>query len=244
MNPKDSAGQLAAVCGLTFNDLSILSMALTHPSYAQEQPGHVNNQRLEFLGDSILNFTVAEYLYGHYADKQEGDLTRIRAKVVCDRSLAEVAQEIGVGRYLLLGRGEEATGGRKRRSILGDTVEAIIGAIYLDQGIDAARAFVLRWLKEKIVEAAAGDYQDHKSRLQELVQAHNRDNVSYAVINESGPAHARRFEIGVYFRQRLLATGNGGTKKEAEQNAAEQAYALLMNDLAIILDGPAQGWPS
>lgn len=234
MSPQESARQLAAACGLAFNDYDILSMALTHPSYAQEQPGFANNQRLEFLGDSILNFVVAEYLYRHYQDKAEGDLTRIRARVVCDRSLAEVAAEIGIGEYLLLGRGEDTSGGRRRRSILGDTVEAVIGAIYLDQGMEAVAAFILRCLEDKIKATAAGDYHDHKSRLQELVQAHNRDNVHYAVLHERGPAHERQFEVGVYFRQRLLASGVGATKKEAEQHAAEQAYGVLMEHQEII----------
>lgn len=205
---------------LEFNNLEQLAMALTHPSYAQERNFAYNNQRLEFLGDAVLSFVVAEYLYNSYRDKAEGELTKIRARVVCEKSLLNVAGKINLGKYVLLGKGEEMSGGRKRKSILADTVEAVIGAIYLDQGYSQARDFILKHLEDYIIEGAGGNYYDYKSRLQELVQGKNKENVYYAIIEESGPAHCKNFIAGVYFQNQLLATGEGKSKKEAEQNAA------------------------
>lgn len=208
---------------LCFNSEGLMCMALTHPSFAQEQNWLENNQRLEFLGDAVLNFVIAEYLYIHYQDKTEGELTKIRARVVCEKALLNVAERINLGDYLLLGRGEEMSGGRKRKSILADAVEAVIGAIYLDQGYNCARDFILSHLEAFVCETARGDYQDYKSRLQELVQGKNKQNVYYKIIEENGPAHARHFTAGVYYQHRLLATGEGKSKKEAEQQAAGQA---------------------
>lgn len=207
---------------IAMQDEKLLGMALIHPSFAQEQNTHQNNQRLEFLGDAVLDFLVAEYLYKNYPDKAEGDLTQIRARVVCEKALVEIAKHINLGQYILLGRGEEMSGGRQRKSILADTVEAIIGAIYLDQGIDAARSFVLKHLESTIKATAGGEYQDYKSRLQEHVQARSRDNVYYQITDETGPAHAKMFVAGVFYNNDLLASGQGRSKKEAEQNAAEK----------------------
>ncbi|MGR6836230.1 ribonuclease III [Syntrophomonas erecta] len=209
--------------GLEFNKIELMAMALTHPSYAQERNTPGNNQRLEFLGDAVLNFVVAEYLYESYPDKAEGELTKIRARVVCEQALRGVAQELRLGRYILLGKGEEMSGGRTRKSILADAVEAVIGAIYFDQGYECTRDFILKYLEPVIKETAQGDYYDFKSRLQELVQGKNRENVNYAILEESGPAHSRTFVAGVFYQKELLATGIGRSKKEAEQNAAEKA---------------------
>ncbi len=203
----------------------LISMALTHPSYAQEKNAVVNNQRLEFLGDAVLNMVVAEYLYCHFGNKAEGELTKIRARVVCEKALVSVAARLDLGKYILLGRGEEMSGGRRRSSILADAAEAVIGAVYLDQGYESARDFIVKYLEDIIIDTVHGDYYDYKSRLQELVQARDKDNVSYAIIEESGPAHAKTFIIGVYYRGELLAQGSGKSKKEAEQKAAEAALA-------------------
>lgn len=207
---------------LPYSSNELITMALTHPSYAQEKNTVANNQRLEFLGDAVLNLVVAEYLYNHYGRKAEGELTKIRAKVVCEDALAIFARNINLGQYLLLGRGEEMSGGRKRKSILADAVEAVIGAIYLDQGLETVQRFIITQLEELIIETASGDYYDYKSKLQELVQARDKENVSYAIIEESGPAHAKVFVAGVYYREQLLATGEGKSKKEAEQKAAQK----------------------
>jgi ribonuclease-3 len=207
---------------LPYSSNELITMALTHPSYAQEKNTAANNQRLEFLGDAVLNLVVAEYLYNHYGRKAEGELTKIRAKVVCEDALAIFARNINLGQYLLLGRGEEMSGGRKRKSILADAVEAVIGAIYLDQGLETVQRFIITQLEELIIETASGDYYDYKSKLQELVQARDKENVSYAIIEESGPAHAKVFVAGVYYREQLLATGEGKSKKEAEQKAAQK----------------------
>jgi len=206
---------------LHFKNNELLLMALTHPSYAQEKKSIHNNQRLEFLGDAVLNLIVAEYLYGRYEGKAEGELTKIRAKVVCEKSLLHFARKLQLGDYLFLGKGEEMSGGRTRRSILADTVEAVIGAIYLDCGFVEVKNFVLKHMEGFIIKTAKGDYQDYKSRLQEIVQGVSKENVNYAIIKESGPAHFKTFVAGVYHKGILLATGEGRSKKEAEQQAAE-----------------------
>ncbi len=223
MSSRISAHSFLVEQQIPFHDEELMSTALIHPSYAQERSELSNNQRLEFLGDAVLDFVVAEYLYQHYTNKAEGDLTQIRARVVCEKALVGMANRMDIGRYLMLGRGEDMSGGRSRKSILADTVEAVIGAIYLDQGLEFAREFILKYLEPVIVETVQGDYQDYKSRLQELVQARSRDNVHYKIISESGPAHARHFIAGVYFQNELLASGQGRSKKEAEQHAAGQA---------------------
>ncbi|KUG03076.1 ribonuclease iii [hydrocarbon metagenome] len=222
--------EFAKNINIEFDDYSLIHMALIHPSYSQEKSAAGNNQRLEFLGDAVLNFVVAEYLYNNYKEKAEGDLTKIRARVVCERSLTEVARVINLGQYLLLGKGEEMSGGRKRKSILADAVESVIGAIYLDQGYEKAAEFILSHLEGLIKEASQGDYYDYKSRLQELVQGKNKQNVYYEIINESGPAHAKVFLAGVYYQGHLLETGIGKSKKEAEQKAAE---AVLKDEKAL-----------
>ncbi len=201
-------------------DLELMVTALTHPSYAQESNSITNNQRLEFLGDAVLNFVDAEYLYTHYPQHAEGELSKIRARVVCEPALSKVASQLNLGQYLLLGKGEEKSGGRNRQSILADAMEAVIGAVYLDQGYETAPRFILKHLEEDIKKTAAGDHYDYKSRLQELVQGKNRDNVSYSILEETGPAHDRTFVAGVFYQDRLLATGVGHSKKEAQQSAA------------------------
>ena len=231
MSSRESAHAFLVDHQIQFHDEELMSTALIHPSYAQERSVLSNNQRLEFLGDAVLDFVVAEYLYQSYRDKAEGDLTQIRARVVCEKALVEMANRINIGKYLMLGRGEDMSGGRNRKSILADTVEAVIGAIYLDQGLDCARDFILKHLQSVIIETASGDYQDYKSRLQEIVQARSKDNVYYKIIAETGPAHAKSFVAGVFLKDDLLATGQGKSKKEAEQNAAGKAL-----DNGIIMD--------
>ncbi len=209
---------------LKIDDPAILLLAMTHPSYAQEQGDSENNQRLEFLGDSVVDLVVARYLYLNYPDQPEGVLTKIRAKVVCERYLADFARSLGVGDCLILGRGEEKTGGRDRNSILADAMEAIIGALFLDQGLPYVEQFVLGQMISEIQLVADGGFSDFKSMLQELVQSTSRENVVYKIMEEKGPDHDRTFKAGVYYKSQLLASGEGKTKKEAEQMAAEIAF--------------------
>lgn len=209
--------------GIRIDNLDLLVTALTHPSYAQEHGIVDNNQRLEFLGDAVLNMVVARHLYIAFPDQPEGILTKIRAKVVCERYLAKFARDLKIGDYLILGRGEENSGGRNRNSILADAVEAVIGALFLDQGLEYTESFVLKYMQKDMEGVANGDFYDFKSRLQELVQSSSRENVNYEILKESGPPHDRTFVAGVFFQSCLLASGEGKTKKEAEQRAAEQA---------------------
>jgi ribonuclease-3 len=230
MKPKESAHRFLVDNQIACRGEKFFSMALIHPSYAQENKTRYSNQRLEFLGDAVLNFVTADYLYNNYPEKAEGDLTKIRARVVCENALVDVAGRINLGNYLLLGRGEEKSGGRERKSILADAVEAVIGAIYLDQGIQPARDFILKHLEDTIQQTAEGEFRDFKSRLQEIVQAQGSNNVYYETIEESGPLHAKIFEVGVYYENRLLARGSGRSKKEAEQCAAEK----VLQDAALL----------
>ncbi|MGE5381299.1 MAG: ribonuclease III [Methylocystaceae bacterium] len=224
-----SAREFIRVTGVEFAKQELLVKALTHPSYSQEHEGVVNNQRLEFLGDSVLNLVVAEYLFLAFPLRAEGDLTKMRARVVCEKALAQMAVKLQLGDYLLLGKGEEMSGGRERHSILADGVEAVIGAVYLDKGLEFTREFILKYLSDDIAGIAAGNFYDYKSRLQEVVQSRCRENVTYTILEENGPAHNKTFVAGVLFHGKLLATGNGKSKKEAEQNAAETALSQNIN---------------
>ena len=189
--------------------------------------GYGNNQRLEFLGDAILDFVVGDYLYHRYPAFKEGVLTQVRAGLVCENSLYEIANRMEMGSYILLGRGEELSGGRSRRSTLADAVEALIGAIYLDDGIEQAKAFILRELADRLEGLSEDSYADYKSRLQEWVQSRGRENVEYRLLETKGPAHDRWFVSGVYYMERLLAQGEGKTKKASEQKAAAVALAAF-----------------
>ena len=186
-----------------FHNSALLREAMSHSSYANEhRAAHLNsNERLEFLGDSVLGFVTAEFLFRQHPDLPEGDLTRIRAALVCEQSLYEVARKLDLGRYLKLGRGEEATGGRKRDSILADAFEAVIGAIYLDGGIEAARKHILGQLPDTV----------------------NKEPLHYEIINEEGPDHNKVFTSAVRHGKDVLGTGKGKSKKEAEQAAALNA---------------------
>jgi len=209
-----------------FKEIDIINEALTHSSYSNEYRGkHIyNNERLEFLGDSVLSTVISEYVYLKYSNLPEGELTKMRANVVCEPSLARQAKSIDLGKYLLLGKGEEVTGGRNRISILADTFEAVIGALYLDGGIETARKFILNMLKDSIELASKGNlFRDYKTDLQELLQSKFDDKISYRVVDEIGPDHDKTFEIEVVLGDKVLGRGRGKSKKEAEQNAAKKA---------------------
>ena len=216
--------------GYTFRDPALLRAALYHSSYANEHRGAgiESNERLEFLGDAVLGFVTAEHLYKKHPDLPEGDLTRLRAALVCEESLHEVAQALELGSYLHLGKGEEQGGGRKRPSILADATESVFAAVYLDGGIDSARDLIHRVLldkeREELVEERRRDY---KTELQELVQRRNDQQLRYELVGSSGPDHAKEFTFRVLLNGREVGNGMGRSKKEAEQAAARSALAHL-----------------
>ena len=216
--------------GYTFRNKALLSEALNHSSYANEHRGQglESNERLEFLGDSVLGFVTAEFLFLRHPDLPEGDLTRIRAALVCEESLHEVAQGLGLGDHLKLGRGEEAGGGRTRASILADATEAVFAAVYLDGGIEAASALIHRVLldcqREEVVEEKRKDY---KTALQELVQRQPDQELVYRMAGESGPDHNKTFLAEVLLNGAVVGAGEGHSKKEAEQSAARAALDKL-----------------
>ena len=215
--------------GYTFTDKALMAAALTHSSYANENrsSGAVCNERLEFLGDSVLGMLVARHLYRSCPDMPEGEMTRLRAELVCEHSLAAVAAELELGKYLRLGRGEEHSGGRDRRSILADAVEAVLAALYLDGGFDVALQFVTRFILDKMDACSARHTGDYKTELQELVQQHSGQVLSYEMLSESGPDHNKTFTAQVCLNGRALGQGTGRTKKEAEQAAAKKALEEL-----------------
>lgn len=213
-----------------FRNPALLQEALSHSSYANEhRAAHLNsNERLEFLGDSVLGFVTAEFLFRQHPDLPEGDLTRIRAALVCEQSLYEVARKLDLGRYLCLGKGEEAGGGRERTSILADATEAVFAAVYLDGGIEAASALIHRVLldaeREEVVEERRRDY---KTALQELVQRHADQVLTYRMVGEQGPDHDKTFVAEVLLNGTAVGTGSGHSKKEAEQAAARAALETM-----------------
>ena len=218
--------QLFDRLGLVF-DAQLLELALTHRSYAYESGGLPTNERLEFLGDSVLGVVVTDELYHRYPDLPEGNLAKLRSAVVSARALAEQARRLGLVEFIRLGRGEETTGGRDKSTILADTFEAILGAVYLDLGIEVSRELILRLLDEQLAEAAElGAGLDWKTSLQELTAEFGIGVPTYA-IEESGPDHAKRFEAQVVLANKHYGHGTGSNKKEAEQQAAASAYAEL-----------------
>lgn len=215
---------LEAKIGYTFRDRTLLENALTHSSYANEHrdKGLSSNERLEFLGDSILGLVVADHLYRTRKDLPEGDLTRIRAALVCEASLVEVAKVLDLGSYLRLGRGEAGGGGRNRPSILADAVEAMLAAVYLDGGIGQTRKLIHTLILDQEQERI-GAGRDFKTALQELVQRESGQVLSYRVIGESGPDHCKTFDMEVLLNGKPIGAGQGRSKKEAEQAAAKAA---------------------
>ena len=212
--------------GYRFHDKALLERALIHSSYANESRQKIEcNERMEFLGDAVLSIIVADHIF-HKFHLAEGDLTRIRASLVCEKSLFEFAQKIQLGQELLLGHGEEQTGGRERPSVVSDAFEALIAGIYLDGGLEAAQRFVLPFVEEDLTHEAA-PFVDYKTRLQEIVQQNPEERLSYVVEQESGPDHDKHFVVAVRFNSDRVARGEGRSKKAAEQCAAKEALKLL-----------------
>lgn len=207
----------------TFNDKELLRTALTHSSYANEKKGKIRfNERLEFLGDAVLQLITSEKLFKENPNMPEGKMSKQRAALVCEDALAGYAHEINLGDYLNLGKGEETTGGRKRPSILSDAFEAVIGAIFLDGGMEPAKKFVLHF-----VDAAHLSLQDYKTLLQEIIQQNPGEKLSYVVTEESGPDHDKQFTMEVHLNSNVIGKGTGKSKKHAEQAAAKEALALM-----------------
>ena len=219
---------LEAAIGYRFQNISLLQNALTHSSYANERwhDSLKSNERLEFLGDSILGMVVAEYLYRNFPDRPEGELTRMRADMVCETSLATVADKIGLGEHLMLGHGEERFGGRKRASILADAVESMIAACFLDGGMEAAKAFVTRFVLTEVPVKQLHN-ADYKTALQELIQQKKDQVLAYALVGESGPDHDKEFRVEVSLNGNVIGAGVGRSKKRAEQDAARNALDAL-----------------
>jgi len=222
---------LQQALGLTFNEPSLLEQALVHSSYINENPAFAStsNERLEFLGDAILGFTIAEKLYQDSPQSNEGEMTKLRSALVRRDTLASLARAIKLGDYLYLGRGEEASGGRDKPVNLAGALEAVMGAIFLDQGIANTRDFILRLFKRELERTASrGAGIDYKSRLQELIQAREQQAPSYRVVEATGPDHARRFTIEVRLGDIVLGQGSGKSKKTAETEAAHSALERLL----------------
>ncbi len=222
--------ELEEALGYHFRNRALLQEALRHSSYANEHHGEesVSNERLEFLGDSVLGFVTAEFLFAEHPDAPEGELTRIRARLVCEGSLYEAARRISLGEYLSLGRGEESGGGRERPSILADATEAVIAAVYLDGGIGAADALIHRLLLDNANEARAVERRrDYKTALQELVQRKPGRTLRYQMAGESGPDHAKTFAVTVLLDEVIVGEGSGRSNKEAEQMAATDALEKI-----------------
>lgn len=215
------------VIGYHFHDEKLLRQALTHSSFANEKhlKKHSDNERLEFLGDAVLEIISSEFLYKEYPDKPEGELTKLRASIVCEPTLALCTKDIALGEYLLLGKGEDQTGGRGRKSILSDALEAVIGAIYLDGGFANAKEFIHKYILTDIEHKQL--FYDSKTILQEIVQAGYNEELNYQLIREEGPDHDKRFVVEARIGEKSIGEGMGHTKKAAEQEAAYQALLKL-----------------
>lgn len=213
---------------VVFKDKKYLRKSMTHKSYANEnRHEHVkDNERLEFLGDAILDLIISEQIFREHPDYPEGELAKMRAVVVSAPTLARIAKRIELGRYLLLGKGEEMTGGRERDSILSDAFEALVGAIYLDQGLEVTRKFIMTYLRDEIATVERGEHmQDYKTLLQEVIQKKSNTRPLYRVIDEVGPDHNKQFTVQVEYKSRVIGVGTGQSKKEAQQRAAADAIS-------------------
>lgn len=215
----------------TFRNPALLEEALSHSSYANEhRAGHLNsNERLEFLGDSVLGFVAAKYLFEKETGP-EGELTKLRAAVVCEKALCSYSRELGLGDYLLLGKGERLTGGAERPSILADAFEAVIAAMFLDGGLEPVRGFVLRFVEKEANNQRKRHFKDYKTTLQEIVQQNPEEKLEYVLTGESGPDHSKQFVVEVHLNSNVIGTGRGRSKKEAEQQAAREALKLMGYD--------------
>lgn len=215
--------------GIEIKNLNILETALTHPTYSYEHGQSQNNQRLEFLGDTVLSLIIVEYLYDKYPDKQEGELSKIKSVVVSGETLAQGARKFKLYDYLLIGKGEEKVGGRYRDSVLADAFEALLAAIYLDLGFNKVKEFVFQILDDIIEEIVTKGVRDYKTILQELLQKDYKKSVEYKVLAEKGPDHDKVFTVGLLWEDQVIAIGLGKSKKEAERQGAKIAIEYFLN---------------
>jgi len=223
--------ELEDLINISFTDKNLLLRAITHSSYAKQKNSIEFYERLEFLGDSVLQLSISDYLYTNYPGKSEGELTRLRALIVCENSLYELAVNWKLGNYLLLSKGEELTGGRRRVSILADCVESIIAAIYIDKGFSIAKDFTCKNFAELIKNAEQkGIFLDYKTKLQELLQKNGPCSIEYKISKFDGPPHKRKFYMEVYIDSNLSGSGFGYSKKEAEQSSAQNALEGIQNE--------------
>lgn len=214
--------------GYSFKNKSLLTNALTHSSYANEKRNGVHsNERLEFLGDSVLSVIVADYLYKEFENLPEGELTKLRASLVCEKALCQFSRELSLGEFLLLGKGEEKGGGRERDSILADAFEAVLAAIYLDGGMEIARKHVMRFILRELTHTDDEVFKDYKTALQEIIQRNPEESVTYILTDEKGPDHDKVFEVEVHLNSNVIGKGKGKSKKAAEQAAAKEALTLM-----------------
>lgn len=223
-NKSFSLSELENKLKINFKNKALLEIAITHSSYANQKKDVIYNERLEFLGDSVLQLCITEYLFSNYIEKSEGELTKVRSLIVCENSLYEIAKRFYLGSYIYMSKGEELTGGRERVSIQADCVEAIIAAIYLDSGLKCAREFVLLNFKDIINKAIENEIVlDYKTKLQETLQRTGDVCIDYKLIKHEGPPHRRKFYTNVFVNNRLMGAGEGFSKKESEQAAAKEA---------------------
>ena len=213
--------------GYVFKNEQLLRQALTHSSYANEGHGVESYERLEFLGDSVLGFVTAQYLYEKDRGPDEGELTKLRAAVVCEKALCGYSKQLGIGKYMLLGRGEQQSGGTERPSILADMYEAVLAAIYLDGGMEPAEKFVLRFIIPEAESQRRRRFKDFKTALQEIVQQNPGERLEYVLSGESGPDHNKTFISEVHLNSNVIGVGRGRSKKESEQQAAHEALKLM-----------------
>ena len=220
--------ELQRLIGYEFKNKDLLTTALTHSSFANEaRSGTKYNERLEFLGDSVLSIVVSDYIYLHCPDLPEGKLTKLRASLVCEKSLYVYAKQIELGKHIRLSKGEKRSGGDDRPSILSDAFEALIAAIYLDGGIEPARKFILRFVIPDIKSSKPKKFKDYKTSLQEIIQKNPEEKLTYVLVKESGPDHDKHFVVEVHLNSNVIGKGGGRSKKEAEQQAAREALELM-----------------
>lgn len=225
---NSNINSLESRLGIKFTNKSLLITAITHSSYANQYKNVQFNERLEFLGDSVLQLSITEYLFTFYKDKSEGELTKLRALIVCESSLYEVARNLDLGNYIRMSKGEELTGGRERVSLLADCMEAVLAAIYLDKGLDAVKNFITKNFIAIIEKAINNEIVlDYKTKLQEILQKQGDVNIKYDLVKYEGPPHRRKFYTAVLIENKIMGEGSGFSKKESEQNAARKALSIL-----------------